>query len=156
MRVLGIDPGFERLGIAVLEKAKNQKEVLLFSCCFKTDKNIPYHERLRLIGAEVKKTIKEFEPDTLAIETLFLSSNQKTVMAVAETRGIIMYESILAGLHIKEFSPPQIKLTVCGNGKADKKAIQKMIPLLLSLPVKKMIDDEYDAIAIGLTGLILK
>lgn len=155
MRVLGIDPGFERLGIAILEKEKNQKEVLLFSSCFKTNKNIPYHERLRLIGNHIKETIEQFTPDTLAIETLFLSSNQKTVMAVAETRGIILYESMLAGLHIKEFSPPQIKLTVCGNGKADKKAIQKMLPLLVKIPPKKMIDDEYDAIAIGLTGIVL-
>lgn len=156
MIVLGIDPGFERLGIAVLEKEKNKKETLLFSCCFRTDKDLPHYQRLQLIGAEVKKTIERFKPDTLAIETLFLSSNQKTVMAVAETRGIILYESTLHNLHIKEFSPPQIKLTICGNGKADKKSIQKMIPLLLKIPTKTMLDDEYDAIAIGLTGIVLK
>src|SRR3989338_6951575 len=111
MRILGIDPGFERLGVAILEKpARNEfhsggnkgdkKERVLFSECFKTSAKLEFPERLRLIGEEVKKIIKEYKPEVLAIETLYLSTNQKTAMRVAEARGVIIYEAQKAGLKI--------------------------------------------------------
>jgi len=122
MRILGIDPGFERLGVAILEKddkktafVKNygvSKEHVIFSECFKTSSKLDFSERLNLIGQEVRKVIKEYKPEVLAIETLFLNTNQKTVMHVAEARGVVIYESASAGLKIFEASPPQIKISL--------------------------------------------
>ena len=163
MIILGIDPGFERLGIAVLEKNKNErKEKVLFSECFHTSVKLEFSERLLLIGKEVKNVIKKFKPDILAIETLFLTTNQKTVMHVAETRGVVIYEASCNKLEIFEASPPQIKIAITGYGKANKEQVMKMVKILVDIDNKKTYpndhsigresDDELDAIAIALTA----
>ncbi len=153
MRILGIDPGFERLGIAVIEKEKNTKEAVLFSECFKTSAKLPFPQRLVLIGEEVRNVIKKYKPEVLAIETLFLTTNHKTVMHVAEARGVVLYEGAKAELKIFEASPPQIKIATTGYGKATKEQIIKMVKLLVKIDTAKQSDDELDAIAIALTGL---
>ena len=89
----------------------------------------------------------------LAIETLFLTTNQKTVMHVAEARGVVLYEAANAGLKIFEASPPQIKIATTGYGKATKEQMIKMVKLLVEVDVSKKSDDEMDAIAVALTGL---
>ncbi|MEK7539151.1 MAG: crossover junction endodeoxyribonuclease RuvC [Patescibacteria group bacterium] len=166
MRILGIDPGFERLGIAVLEKADKtifvssfaqgsgapKKEQVIFSECFKTSAKLEFSERLNLIGREVRKIIKEYKPEVLAIETLFLNTNQKTVMRVAEARGVVTYEASLAGLRIFEASPPQIKIATTGDGRANKTQMMKMVKILVKMDKTKTSDDEMDAIAIALTA----
>lgn len=153
MRILGIDPGFERLGIAILEKKSgNKKECVLFSECFKTSAKLEFSERLFLIGKEIKKIIKKYKPEILAIETLFLTTNQKTVMHVAEVRGVIMYEASLAKLEIFEASPPQIKIATTGYGKANKEQVMRMVKILVDIDYAKKSDDELDAIAIALTA----
>ena len=153
MRILGIDPGFERLGIAVLEKTKgDKKERVVFSECFKTSSKLDFAERLKLLGEEVKRVIKKYKPEILAIETLFLNTNQKTVMRVAEVRGVVIYESIKAGMKILEVSPPQIKMATTGYGRADKEQIMKMVRILVEIDKSKTSDDELDAIAIALTA----
>jgi crossover junction endodeoxyribonuclease RuvC len=154
MRILGIDPGFERLGIAVLEKNKSdKKEKVLFSECFKTSAKLEFGERLHLLGDEVQKVIKEYKPEVLSIETLFLTTNHKTVMRVAEARGVVIYEASKAGLKIFEASPPQIKIATTGYGKSDKSQIIKMVKLLVDIDESKKSDDELDAIAVAITGL---
>lgn len=155
MRVLGIDPGYEKLGIAVIEKGNNKHDVI-YSECFRTDKNLPHEVRLQEVLNKMRSIIKEFNPEVFGIETLFLTTNHKTVMKVSEARGVILSSAAEAGIKIRELSPPSIKLSICSNGKADKKAIMKMIPLLAELPHKPKEDDEYDAIAIGLATLALE
>lgn len=153
-RILGIDPGFERLGVAILEKSKNNsKEFVLFSECFKTSAKLEFSERLNLIGEEVRKIIKEYKPEVLAIETLFLNTNQKTVMRVAEARGVVVYEASRAQMKIFEASPPQIKIATTGYGRASKEQIIKMVKILVKIDNSKKSDDELDAIAIALTAL---
>ena len=153
MRILGVDPGFERLGVAVLEKTKNdKKERVIFSECFKTSAKFEFSERLKLIGEEVQKVIKKYKPEVLSIETLFLTTNQKTVMHVAEARGVVIYEAVKVGLKIFEASPPQIKIATTGYGKADKNQIIKMVKILVDIDNSKKSDDELDAIAIALTA----
>lgn len=153
MRILGIDPGFERLGIAVLEKnSGGEKEQVLHSECFKTFAKLEFSERLNLIGKRVKEIIKEYKPEVLAIETLFLTTNHKTVMNVAEARGVVIYEASNARLKIFEASPPQIKIATTGYGKADKSQIIKMVKILVNIDKTKKSDDELDAIAIALTA----
>src|SRR3989344_7644817 len=153
MKILGIDPGFERLGIAILEKNKgDKKEKVLFSECFKTSAKLKFEERLFLIGKEIKTVIKKFKPKILAIETLFFTSNQKTVMHVAEVRGVIIYEASVSGLRIFEASPPQIKIAITGYGRANKEQVMKMVKILVDVDQTKKSDDELDAIAIALTA----
>ena len=152
MRILGIDPGFERLGIAILEKSKNNKECVIFSECFKTSARLDFSERLHLIGGRVREIIKNYKPEVLAIETLFLNTNQKTVMRVAEARGVVMYEGAHAGLKIFEASPPQIKIATTGYGRANKEQMIKMVKILVEIDNSKKSDDELDAIAIALTA----
>ncbi|OGI46094.1 hypothetical protein A2121_01950 [Candidatus Nomurabacteria bacterium GWB1_40_6] len=153
MIILGIDPGYERLGVAVLEKNKgDQKEKVLFSECFKTSAKLEFSERLNLIGEEIRKKIKEYKPEILSIETLFLNTNHKTVIRVAEARGVVVYEASRAGLEIFEASPPQIKIATTGYGKSDKAQIIKMVKMLVKMDNSKTSDDELDAIAIALTA----
>ena len=151
MILLSIDPGFERLGLAIIEKEGRKKETLLYSECFKTSSKLPHHERLRLIGNKIKDIIEEYKPTTLATEKLFFTSNQKTVIPVAEARGVILYIAGIYNLAVFEYSPPEIKVAVTGYGKSDKQQIMSMIPQLITLQKNITSDDEFDAIAIGLT-----
>ena len=156
MRVLAIDPGYERLGIAVLEKKAGGKEQLIFSECFQTPKTSVFINRLHAVGVELRKIIKEYSPDGVAIESLFFSNNQKTAMHVAEVRGVIMYEAMNHRLRFAEYTPGQIKNAVTGDGRADKKQIFSMVTRLVKINKKIKFDDEYDAIAIGITFLAEK
>jgi crossover junction endodeoxyribonuclease RuvC len=146
MKILGVDPGYGRVGIAVIENG-----VLLYSECFSTSSKNSFHLRLKEIGKKINSIIKEYTPDVLAIESLFITKNQKTAMKVAEARGVISYEACLVDIPIHEYSPPQIKVAVTGHGGSDKSQVIKMIPLLLKIKAKKALDDEYDAIAVALT-----
>ncbi|HVS79655.1 MAG TPA: crossover junction endodeoxyribonuclease RuvC [Candidatus Paceibacterota bacterium] len=151
MKILGIDPGYERLGIAVIEKEKNAKDQVLFSECFKTLSSLPHPERLRLLGQEIERVIEEFRPEALGIETLFFNKNQKTAMHVSEARGSILYAAASKGLAIHEFTPGEIKMALSGYGKSDKDQMIKMVNLLVKVRPGIKYDDEYDAIAAGLT-----
>ena len=153
MRILSIDPGFERVGIAIIEKTSLQKDKLVYSTCFKTSAKIPFCERLEKIGTEIEKTIKKYKPEVLAIEKLYFTTNQKTAMGVSEARGAILYIASKNGLSICEYTPPQIKVAVTGYGKASKEMMMSMVPKLIEIDVNINSDDELDAIAIGLTCL---
>ncbi|MFA7315260.1 MAG: crossover junction endodeoxyribonuclease RuvC [Candidatus Paceibacterota bacterium] len=153
MKLLAIDPGFERVGVAVIERQPKQKDILVFSECFKTSAKIPFPERLTQIGTEVERIIQEYTPVALAIEKLYFTSNQKTVMGVSEARGVIIYSASRNGLDIFEYTPPQIKVAVTGYGKADKQMVMNMVPKLIQIEKQIRSDDELDAIAIGLTCL---
>ncbi len=146
MIILGIDPGYDRIGIAVIEDKS-----LLHSECFITSPKDDFHTRLREIGLKINEIIRQYSPKILAIESLFITKNQKTAMKVAEARGVISYEAAKANMGIHEYSPPQIKVAVTGHGASDKSQIIKMIPLLIKMKSKKALDDEYDAIAVAIT-----
>lgn len=153
MKILGIDPGYDRVGIAIIEKLPKQKEVVLYSDCFQTSAKDSFFTRLGQVGEEISQVIKKYSPETLAIESLFITKNQKTAMHVSEARGVIIYEAIKHGLTVHEYTPPQIKMAVTGYGSSDKDHVIKMIPLLVKMSKKKAKDDEYDAIAVALTCL---
>jgi len=153
MRILSIDPGFERVGIAVIERDSSKKDTLLYSNCFKTPAKVPFHERLTMIGNEIETIIKKYKPQSLAIEKLYFTNNQKTVMGVSEARGVIIYSASRNKLNIFEYTPPQIKIAVTGYGRADKKMVINMVFKLIKINNDVSSDDEIDAIAIGLTCL---
>ncbi|HRH27057.1 MAG TPA: crossover junction endodeoxyribonuclease RuvC [Parcubacteria group bacterium] len=151
MKIISIDPGYERLGLAIIEKEKNQREVLLFSECFKTSAKLPHHERLALIGDRIKEVIKKWKPEQLVTEKLFFAGNQKTALLVAEARGVILYTGSSLGLEIFEYRPNEIKIAITGYGSAQKKQMMDMTRKLIKIDSKTNSDDELDAIAIGLT-----
>lgn len=151
MRILAIDPGYDRLGIAVLE-GDASRPTLLWSDCVRPKKG-DGSERLAHISLAVTGAITEYFPDAVAIETLFFSVNKKTAFGVAEARGAILAAAGIASLPVMEYSPQQVKSAVTGHGGATKAAMARMIPLLLTLPKKKRLDDELDAIGIGITAL---
>jgi len=151
MIILGIDPGYDRLGIAVLEKQTKGKEDVVYSDCFETSPKDALYARFVAIGTEIGRILDTFKPDGLAIETLFITKNQKTAMRVSEARGIIIYEAARRNIPIYEYGPMQIKTAVAGDGSADKNRVIKMVNLLVNIPHKpRMLDDEFDAIAVAL------
>lgn len=165
MKILGIDPGYERLGIAVLEKNKgDRKETLVYSNCFKTSAKLSLPERIFLLGQEIESVIKKHSPEKLAIEKLYFENNAKTAMGVSEARGAIIYIAKSHGLEILEYTPLQIKNAVTGYGKATKPQVHTMVSRLINLPEKIKParnathnvaggqDDEIDAIAVAITG----
>ncbi len=152
MRVIAIDPGYDRLGVAVMEY-QNGSEHLLFSTCIESDKQQSLPDRIHFVGDAFLRVIEEHSPDTLAIETLFFNKNVKTAIGVAEARGALMYIAKSAGCTIYEFSPQAIKTAVTGYGNSDKKAVIDMVCRLVKGAPKKALDDEYDAIAAGVACL---
>ncbi|NCO61855.1 crossover junction endodeoxyribonuclease RuvC, partial [Candidatus Kaiserbacteria bacterium] len=105
------------------------------------------------IGKIVSTLLLKYKPDTVAVETLFFNKNIKTAIGVAEARGIIIYLAKQAKCQLYEFGPQEIKIAVTGYGKSDKQAVFAMIKRLLPDVPPKALDDEYDAIAVGVTCL---
>lgn len=151
MRILGIDPGFDRLGIAVVE-GDPSRPTLVWSTCVVPEKGAA-EARLGEVAEAVSDAIKTYAPDALGIETLYFSVNKKTALGVAEARGAVLSEAGRHSLRVIECAPGEVKLAVAGHGGADKAAVARMIPKLLTLPEKKRTDDECDAIAVGITAL---
>jgi crossover junction endodeoxyribonuclease RuvC len=154
MRVLAFDPGYDRLGAAVLEK-EGGTETLLYSTCLTSSKSDELPDRLHEIGAAVDALLREYAPDAIALETLFFNKNAKTVIGVAEVRGICLFLGKQRGCAVYEFSPPQIKVATTGYGKSDKAAVISMVKRLIRNAPGHAHDDEYDAIAVGLTALAI-
>ena len=154
MRVLAFDPGFERLGVAIIEKSSN-KETLLYSDCVRTKATLSFAERLGELGAAVERLIDEWQPQAVALENLYFENNAKTAMNVAAVRGALMYIAASHGLAVHEYTPLQVKVAITGYGKSDKSAVAHMVSKLIVLPKvsAKRLDDELDAIAVGLTCL---
>lgn len=152
--ILGIDPGIEKLGIAVIKVNPNEKkkETVIYSECFMTDKKMETQNRLALIYARIGEIIKKYSPTIVAIEHIFFSVNQKTAIVVAEARGVILASIGANNLEIIELTPNEIKQSVTGYGKATKADIIKMIPKIVDLPTDSLQDDEIDAIAIALSA----
>jgi len=152
MIVLGIDPGYDRVGVAVMELINGQ-EILHHSECIETNKTLPIHTRIKHVGDTIHNHVTTYNVDTLAIETLFFNKNVKTAMSVAEARGVIIYAAESAGCTIYEFSPQEIKIATTGHGNSDKTAVTAMVKQLIPTAPSTAIDDEYDAIAVGITYL---
>lgn len=153
MRVVGVDPGYDRLGVAVVEYDGQGKEQIIYSSCILTDKKQELNERLFVLGEKFAAVLREHRPDTLAIETLFFNQNQKTAIGVAAARGVLIYLASKAGCVVHEFGPQEVKVALTGYGKSDKHAVTEMIGRLISNAPERALDDEYDAIAVAVTCL---
>ena len=152
--ILAIDPGFDRVGLAILSEEKS-KPTLLYSECITTNSKHTRDKRLLTIGTRLDEVIKEWRPTELAIETLFFNTNTTSAIGVAEARGVIIFQAARAGLKLYEYGPQAVKIAVTGYGKANKDQIESMVKRLVVLPktLSKRLDDEVDAIAVGITHL---
>lgn len=150
--VLGIDPGYGRMGYALAQK-KDGKETLVEAGCLETPTKMPYEKRLLEVGDKFNVLLKKHRPDKVTIEKVFFNTNQKTASQIAETRGLIIYLAAQAGIEVVEFSPPQIKMQITGYGRAEKQQVQKMVVNILKLKEVPKPDDKADAIAVALCGL---
>lgn len=150
-RIISIDPGYDRCGIAIIEKDDYGKVSLLFSTCLVTNKKMSLGERLLSIKGDLLALIDTYKPQEAAMEKLFFAKNAQTALSVAESVGVIrvtLYESNLPPF---EYKPAEIKIAVTGYGNADKTSVTFMVRKLANLKEEKKLDDEMDAIAVGLT-----
>lgn len=151
--VLGLDPGIARVGVALLAGSPRQPR-LLACATITTPRGEDPGARLVTIAKAVETFIRRFRPDVVAMEKLFFQTNVKTALGVSEARGVLRLTCARAGLRLIEFTPNEVKQAVTGNGQADKRAIQKMVRLILGLRTPIRSDDAADAAAIALTGAL--
>lgn len=155
MKILGLDPGFARLGFGVISAYGNILKHIVHGC-IETKKEKTFGERLVEIGSELEKVIKFYKPDRIVVEKLFFTKNVKTAIAVGEARGVIFYVCSLRKIPIVELTPSQIKMGLTGYGNADKKQMQKMIKLQLCLKEIPKSDDAADALAVAICGSAMR
>lgn len=150
MKIIGIDPGYGRVGIGIIEGSHDQWKSVFYTC-IETDPKATFSDRIHYIYKELKTIVSEYKPDIAAVEELFFNKNTTTAMRVAEARGAILLTLQQAGLSVCEYTPLQVKQAIVGHGRAEKHQIQHMIPLQLGLKGKKIQDDAADALAVALT-----
>lgn len=148
-RVLGIDPGIAITGFGVVEKQGHQLVPLAFGT-IRTDKALSLPERLDELYRNLTELITLYNPDAAAIEELYFSNNAKTALIVGQARGVALLTLFQAHLTIASYTPPQIKLAVCGFGGADKYQIQHMVKQLMNLDTIPKPDDAADALAVAI------
>lgn len=153
MKILAIDPGYGRCGVAVLERKDGEKETLLYSDCVETSKDADFTLRLEFVADECMRLAEKYTPDAVALEKLYFSTNQKTAMRVAEVRGALIQVAASLGIPVFEYTPGEIKSAAGGHGGAAKQQVAKMLHALVKIEKEIQHDDEYDAIAIGVTHL---
>jgi crossover junction endodeoxyribonuclease RuvC len=152
LRVMGIDPGTATTGWAVVEEKK--EEPRLIACgCINTRKINSDAERLVEIGRDIQTLLKKYKPAEAAVEDLFFFKNLKTAIAVAQARGVILYELKKNRLPIQNYTPLQVKQALTGYGRAEKKQIQVMVKTILKLRCAPKPDDAADAVAIAICHL---
>ena len=150
MRILGIDPGYGRMGYGVIEKNTKGEWKALAWGCVETEPKTDIADRLCIIKSELLKIIKEYKPDRAAVEELFFFKNVTTAVNVGQARGVIILTARENGLAVDEFTPLQVKQAITGYGKAEKDQMQKMVAVILGLKEKIKSDDAADALGIAL------
>lgn len=148
MRVLGIDPGFERIGYGVIVRDGSKLAPISYGLI--ETPRIELVDRLLMVHEQIAALLSEQKPDAVATEKLLFSVNRKTAMDVAKALGVIMLATAQANVPLSEYSPPEVKLAVVGNGAAEKKQVQFMVTKLLGLTETPKPDDVADALAIAI------
>lgn len=151
MVILGIDPGFATIGYGVIEKHPNNRLTPVDYGIISTPKEKPFPERLVMIKEGIDALVEKFRPDAVAVEELFFNTNITTGINVAHARGVILLAVQLAEIPLYEYTPLQAKLTLTGNGRAEKAQVQFMTQCLLKLSKPPRPDDAADALAIAIT-----
>ena len=154
MRIIGIDPGTGILGFGVIDADKDSFSMVTAGV-ITTPAHTPLDERLEEIFDGLTEIIDETKPDAMSIEKLFFAQNVTTAMSVSHARGVVMLAGRKARLPIAEYTPLQIKQSVTGYGKADKKQVQEMVRIQLGLTKAPKPDDCADALAAAITHSLM-
>lgn len=151
MIIMGIDPGVAKLGYSVLKKPKTKSGKLkaLDYGCITTDPKFSPGERLKKIYQELNKLIRQYQPQVLAVENVYFFKNLKTAMPVSEAKGVVLLAAAKKKIKVRELTPLEVKMGICGYGRADKKQVQKMIKEILNLQEIPRPDDAADALAVA-------
>jgi len=150
MVILGVDPGLATLGWGVIEE-KQSKQKLLDLGCILTPPGQPFPRRLLAIQTEFREILQRYAPDEIAFEELFFARNVTTALTVGAARGVCVAQAAEYTKSVYEYTPLQVKQALTGYGRADKKQVQEMVKLLLSMEKIPKPDDAADALAVALT-----
>lgn len=149
MRIIGIDPGYAIVGFGVVDYNGSEFKTLEYGSIY-TEAHTNFKKRLLDIHSDLKFILDRYKPDCMSIEKLFYFSNQKTVIDVAQARGVIMLSAAEAGLEVFEYTPLQVKQSVVGYGRAEKNQVMNMVKNILHLQQIPKPDDAADALALAI------
>ncbi|MCR5112146.1 MAG: crossover junction endodeoxyribonuclease RuvC [Ruminococcus sp.] len=149
MRILGIDPGYAIVGFGVLDYDGSRFTPIEYGAVL-TEAGTPFPDRLKAIHEDIEFIFNKFKPDCMAVERLYFTTNQKTAIDVAQARGITVLSAATRNIPVSEYTPLQVKLSVTGYGKAEKRQVMEMTRQLLSLAQIPKPDDAADALAIAI------
>lgn len=152
-KILGVDPGLTRCGIAVVSGKVINKSSLVFTETIRTDSTEELDKRIHLIGQRIREIIQSEEPTEIALERVFAQANLKSVMGVAQISGVVLYFAREFNLPIRFFTPTQVKAAVTGDGRASKEGVTKMTSKLLDSETAFDTADSADAAAVALTAI---
>lgn len=149
MRILGIDPGYATIGYGIIDSQYGKFSVVCYGA-ITTPAKIPFPERLKSIFDDMLTILEKYKPDALAIERLYFNTNTTTAIDVAQARGVIVLAAQSYNLTIGEYTPLQVKQSVTGYGKAEKRQVMEMVRNLLKLKSVPKPDDTADALALAI------
>ncbi len=149
MLILGIDPGLATTGYGLIRKKNSDYHFVLYNCV-KTTAGEDLSTRLLTIYNAIVQVIDQYSPDVLAVEELFFNTNVKTALIVGQARGTILLAAAQANIAVFSYTPLQVKQSVVGYGRAEKRQVQQMVKLMLNLPTIPKPDDAADALAVAL------
>ena len=149
MRILGIDPGYAIVGYGVIDYQNTRFSVVDYGAIL-TDAGVPFNERIERIYDDAFALMQKWKPDVMAIEKLFYNTNAKTVIDVGQARGVLILAAQKNRLSIAEYTPLQVKQSVVGYGRAEKKQVQEMTKMILNLEKIPKPDDTADALAMAI------
>ncbi len=146
MRIIGLDPGTATTGYGILERKNGETKVLDYGC-IRTAAGLDSNVRLNQIAEDLKEILEKWKPEHASVEKVYFKKNIKTAIDVAQARGVLIQKLTESGVSFNEYTPMEIKMAICGYGKADKQMVQQMIKTILNLKKEPKSDDAADAIA---------
>ena len=148
MRILGIDPGYATIGYGIIDYSHGRFSVAGFGA-ITTKAGLPFETRLRDIYDDMNTVIEKYKPDDMSIEKLYFNTNTTTAIDVAEARGVILLAAYSGGVKIAEYTPLQVKQSITGYGRAEKRQVMEMVKGFLGLERVPKPDDTADALALA-------
>jgi crossover junction endodeoxyribonuclease RuvC len=152
MRVLGIDPGTATTGYGVVEETEEGLRALAYGVVT-TPANYPLPQRLQTIYGELRRLVREWQPDAVAVEELYFNVNVRTAMTVGQARGVALLAMADEGVTVAEYGPGEVKQALTGYGRAGKRQMQEMVRMILGLSAPPRPDDAADALAVAICHL---
>lgn len=150
MRILGIDPGYAIIGFGILDYDGKSFSVVSFGA-ITTPAGMPFEKRLEVIYRDMNEVFQKYKPEAMSLEKLYFNTNHTTAIDVAQARGVILLSACQNGVPVYEYTPLQVKNSVVGYGRAEKKQVQEMTRSMLRLKEVPKPDDTADALALAIT-----